>query len=135
MGRTVTVAERPVSLETFQQWGYEFPLPLNLANSRLHWAEKNRKRQEYFTHLDTLVLLKKLPKPPVKPWGKAQAIVSLRSARLMDQDNRHARLKWIWDWLESRGYLEDDKMLDYSLTHNAVPRKHVGVHICLWPVA
>jgi len=85
-----------------------FPLPVNIANSRMHWAERNRKKKAYWAHLDLEVYKGTIPPAPDEPVAKAEAWDHWRIWNRSDQDNLRARLKWVQDWLVTRGYLADD---------------------------
>lgn len=113
-----------------QTLAFEFPLPENLGNHRLHWAVKNKRKLAYFERLDLLVMAKENPKP-IARWGKAEAEIQMRTWRQMDQDGAHARLKWCLDWLQTRGYVENDKHLAYTLVTATAPRKLVGITLVL----
>jgi hypothetical protein len=93
---------------------FEFPLPENLGNARLHWAAKNRRKLDYYDLLDTLVTVKQNPRPPSQPWLKAVATMQMRTWRAMDEGNARSRTKWIDDWLETRGYIQNDRYLTYD---------------------
>ena len=114
---------------------FEFPLPENLGNNRMHWRTKNAKKKEYYAMLDGLVSLRHTPLPPKKPWHKAEAEIQMRTLRRMDQDNAHSRLKWIRDWIETRGYVVNDRDLAYVLDARVAERKHLGVTVVLREVA
>lgn len=87
---------------------FTFPLPENLANSRLHWRRKDRARRAYFDRLTVLRLTGAIPKRPRSPWIRAEIGVTLYPVRQMDTDNLMARVKWPVDWLVQAGYLVDD---------------------------
>lgn len=87
---------------------FEFPLPTNLGNARLHWRAKHRAKKAYWAELDALVLARRLPKPPASPLPRARIAAHLRTYNRMDADNRMFRMKWIGDWLTTRGYVVDD---------------------------
>src|SRR3954471_20842159 len=92
---------------------FEFPLPLNLANSRMHWRMKHRKKLAYWELLDALVMAKKIPKAPATPIVKPEAHITMRTWRRCDTDGAHSRLKWTFDFLETRGYIVNDRDLIY----------------------
>jgi hypothetical protein len=95
---------------------FTLPLPVNLANTSFgHWAMKHRKRKEYWEALDVGVLF--------KPFPRARLDVVMYHTHDTDRDNREARLKWVLDWLTSRGYLVDDA--DAHLE-----RGEIAVHRC-----
>lgn len=88
---------------------FTFPMPVNLANSRLHWRVKHNLKKAYWEKCDGLQLVGFLPPPPDDPFERATATVRLYVHNLMDEGNAMARLKWIEDWLVTRGYLVDDR--------------------------
>ena len=110
---------------------FDLPLPANLGNARMHWAAKNRAKKYYWAALDYMVNLGQLPKPPRTPYRQAHAWIQLRTWRLMDRDNGHARIKWVLDWLQTRGYVMNDKWVTYDLDVIASPRKEVGITMTL----
>ena len=80
------------------------PLPPNMANSRMHWRTKNRKRQDYYQYAMVLAM-KDAPRAPLP---KARVRVTLYVWALMDYDNMIARLKWPLDVLVDAGWIVDD---------------------------
>ena len=110
------------------------PLPMNLANSRLHWRVKNKRKREYFELLDALLMTRNLPDPPAKPWKKARIKVHAYLWSPQDEDNLMARLKWPVDWLRNAGYVVDDrkKNLIYAgIPEQSIDRKHTRLEITL----
>jgi hypothetical protein len=87
----------------------ELPLPVNVANARLHWRSKDTLRQAYFAHCDTLLRAGVEALPPVVPTAYAAIRIELHCKREMDTDNAVARFKWAGDWLQERGYIQSDK--------------------------
>jgi hypothetical protein len=85
------------------------PMPLNLANARLHWRAKDRERDAYFTHCDALQARNAVPAPPAVPLVRATIAAAMVLGGHMDDDNAMARLKWPVDWLRTRGYIADDR--------------------------
>lgn len=85
------------------------PMPPNLANARLHWRAKDRKRTEFFASCDWLQATKMVPAPPAKPVERATLRVVMHLGAAMDTDNAMARTKWAIDWLTSRRYIVDDR--------------------------
>lgn len=89
---------------------FVFPLPENLANARMHWAVKNLKRRDFFDSCDARQNAGLLPPPPKQPFQKVVVVNEcLYLAGHMDDDNAAHRVKWIWDWLKTRGYIADDR--------------------------
>lgn len=110
------------------------PLPLNLANSRMHWRKKNREKKNYFSNCDLLLAGKQLPRPPRKPWERAEITVTMYLYSYMDDDNAMARLKWPIDYLRKAGYITDDRKrnLEYTgLPSQQIDRKNQRLEITL----
>ena len=104
------------------------PLPLNLGNARLHWAEKNRKMNAYFDLCLATVKVKR----PEWPLPRADISATLYVWNLMDEgDNMRTRLKWPLDFLVQRGYIEDDspRTLTWGPVSQAIDRKRPRVEI------
>jgi hypothetical protein len=115
---------------------FELPLPENIANARLHWAKKDRQRRAYFEALDAWVTLRRLPKPPKAPWLTAIATVELRTLQVMDADNAHARTKWCFDWLQTRGYIMNDRDVVRTVEPTAAgSRTRCGITLTLEPLS
>ena len=116
---------------------FEFPLPLNRANRWQHYMARHRTRKELWRNLDTRVTVKRLPRPPLKPWERAHAVIEVRTWRRADVDNCTSRAKDLIDWLVSRGYVVDDGPLHLSLSirATAAPRKQIGVTVTLTEVS
>ena len=87
---------------------FVLPLPMNIGNSRTHWAVKDKARRDYWHALDIGVLTKRLPRPPARPWSRVLLDAEMHHTHDTDKDNREARLKFPLDWLTSRGYIVDD---------------------------
>jgi hypothetical protein len=103
---------------------FTLPLPVNLANTSFgHWAVKHKARKAYWESLDVGVTFKRLPCAPQRPYSRARLDVAMYHTHDTDRDNREARLKWVLDWLTSRGYLVDDA--DAHLE-----RGEIAVHRC-----
>ena len=99
-----------------------FPMPLNLANARLHWAAKMRKHNEWKTR--AVVGERALR-------GRHRAMQRVRVTAVMyvghgpmDDDNATARLKWPLDLLKERGLIVDDKRPHLMLT--GIPEQRQG---------
>lgn len=110
---------------------FEFPLPANIANSRMHWAVKLKAKKAYWATLDALVMARKNPKPPQDAWQEASAGVVMRTFREMDADNATARLKWCLDWLETRGYVQNDRDVAVQVETEVAPLKLCGITLAL----
>lgn len=88
---------------------FVLPLPVNLANSRMHWRVKLNAKQAFYAECDRRQAAGLLPAPPKSPWQRCVAKVTLYLGAEMDNDNAAARTKFCWDWLKTRGYIVDDK--------------------------
>ena len=88
---------------------FTFPMPPNLGNARMHWAVKHKKKTAFWSMADLLLKGKVFPKPPKTPWQKARITAHCVVGAINDTDNLMARMKWVGDWLVTRGYLVDDK--------------------------
>lgn len=111
---------------------FELPLPQQRGNSREHWAAKYKLRKAYWEKCDNSVTLKQNPQAPrLGPWLKASAEIEMRTLQVMDQDNAEARLKDLLDWLQSRGYIVNDKDLVYTLTQKTSLRAECGITMTL----
>lgn len=107
------------------------PLPVNLANCRLHHMVKYRKKKAYWADLDMLLMVKRLPPPPETPWQAVHITFDWYVWNKMDPDGRDARKKWIIDWLRTRGYIIDDREenVDYTDLPQTVDRKSQRVEL------
>lgn len=103
-----------------------FPLPLNLANTNVHWAEKKRRHDAW--KLRALAMDRGLMgRHEPMQYAKATAVYYLGSGvgRPMDDDNATARLKWIGDFLVERGLIVDDRPPHLVLT--GIPERRKGL--------
>ena len=106
-------------------WSFTLPLPPNLANGRMHWAQKNRKRVAYLEGCD-----RRYPADPATTLPKAEVSVTLYVWSEMDRDNAYARVKWALDWLVMRGYVVDDSPAHLELqVSQAIDRKNQRLEI------
>ena len=114
---------------------FDLPLPPQRGNARdAHWAGRYRSRKAYWKHLDMLVLVKRLPKPPPEPWPAAVANVHFRLWNPMDNDNLVSRLKDVNDWLVARGYVVADRadQIRFAMfPTQAIDRRNPGVELVL----
>ena len=83
-----------------------FPMPPNLANSRMHWRVKHKAKVRYWELLDNLSLMKQIPYTTLRGRVSVSSAMTLKAR--MDQDNAMARHKWVMDWLTTRAYWADD---------------------------
>lgn len=92
------------------------PLPLNLANSRLHWRTKNREKKAYYKRCDNLMYFEDFTLPPdTGPMERVEIQATWYVHAKSDPDNIVGRLKWVLDWLVTRGYIVDDKAENVTL--------------------
>jgi len=101
-----------------------FPMPLNLANARLHWRVKHNAKVAYWETLDNLQTVKRIPAPPKTPWTKVRVASVMVVGAAMDDGNAMNRHKWVEDWLVTRGYLVDDSKK--HLTWDGVPTQRIS---------
>lgn len=97
------------------------PMPVNIANGRMHHMVKHRTKVAYWRELDLLAQLDRsrildrtntpcrVPEPPASPLSPVRIDSVLYLGATMDDDNALARLKWVADWLKTRKYIRDDK--------------------------
>ena len=107
------------------------PLPENLANARLHWRTKNRRRANYM-----LACTCADARRPVEPIAPAVVHATLYMHNRMDEDNLTARLKWVIDWLVERQILLDDhpSAMTLGTVEQAIDRKRQRVEVTVVPV-
>lgn len=100
-----------------------FPLPVNLANSRLHWGAKLRKHQEWKTRA---IVGERGLRGRHRPMQQVRvsAVFYLGRGPLSDADNITARLKWPLDFLKERGLIVDDG--PKHLTLAGIPEQRQG---------
>lgn len=111
------------------------PLPLNLANSRLHWAVKQKKKREYWDHLTFLKQARIIPRPPLRWPSFARVEMVLYVAQRMDKGNAYNRVKWLEDWLAGHGYIAGDRedQIDLQVSQQ-VDRKNQRIQVCITPL-
>ena len=108
-------------------WTFTLDLPPNLANGRMHWAEKGRKQAAYVNGCD-----RRYPVDPALTLPKAEAVITLYVHQTMDRDNAFARCKWTLDWLVRRGYVVDDSPDCLRLeVRQEVDRKNQRIEVSL----
>ena len=107
---------------------FVIPLPPNRANARGHWSKHHREKKAYWAELDALQLLGErdgfgVPRPPRWPLPKAKADATLYVWAKMDEFNAGNRLKWVEDWLVTRGYIVNDT--SDVLRWDGIPRQEI----------
>lgn len=99
------------------------PMPPNILNSgrvRAHWSRVYGMKKRYYQDCDARQQLGIIPAPPLTPFRRTVAGVTMRLGNPMDDDNAMGRLKWVWDWLKTRGYILDDRRKNLS---QGIPRQ------------
>ncbi len=97
------------------------PMPMNLANARMHWRVKQKAKKAYWDHLNILATcrvvfgpdLHRIPPAPVAPFARARIASLMFVGAKMDADNAMARHKWALDWLQGAGYIANDRNLEW----------------------
>lgn len=94
------------------------PMPPNFSNpaaraSRNPFAINGRKRR-YWEMLDRLVHAALIPPPPTPCFGAVNVTSTMFVGGRMDRDNSVSRHKWVFDWLQDRGYLHNDRLVDWT---------------------
>jgi Holliday junction resolvase RusA-like endonuclease len=93
------------------------PMPASLSNasgkSRNFWAIAGNKRL-YFRQLDSRVTARLIPAAPSPAFGICTVTTTMYLGARMDVDNAMARHKWPLDWLQERGYIVNDRLIDWS---------------------
>ena len=111
------------------------PLPPNIANARMHWRAKNRRKIAYMAEANVWRMRRD---NPVR-WhggtpGKVAISVKLYVWSIMDIDNLVARLKWPLDWLTMGEYIVDDSpdhLRWAGMPEQEIDRKNRRVEITL----
>ncbi len=99
-----------------------FPMPVNLANARMHWAQKAR-RHEAWKML--AIVRERGLRGRHRPMQQLRVTAIFYVGRgLMDHDNAVARLKWPLDLLKERGLIADDSPRHLTLT--GIPEQRQG---------
>lgn len=111
------------------------PLPKNLANWRAHHMVKHREKKAYWKRCDNLMYFPDFPLPPKDgPMESVTLAATWYVGNLMDEGNAVHRLKWIEDWLVTRGYIMDDRTANVSLSKPVQfidrkdPRVEIEIH-------
>lgn len=109
------------------------PLPPNMANGRMHWRTRQRKRRAYNETCDMACIMYPdvhYARPRV-PLAKAKIRATVYVWAKMDADNLMARLKWPVDFLVNDGWLYDDgpDHLEWEMPRQVVDRKNPRVEI------
>lgn len=98
-----------------------FPMPVNLANARLHWHAKSKAHQEWIMRA---VVSERGLRGRHTPMARCRVTALLYVKRAMDADNAVARLKWPLDLLKLRGIIADDSPAHLLLA--GIPEQRAG---------
>lgn len=94
------------------------PMPATLTNSgrgrSRQWYALHNEKKRYWRQLDELQLTGFIEKPPRTPIGKATVRSLMTLGGRMDEDNAMARHKWVLDWLATRGYIRNDRLMSWA---------------------
>jgi hypothetical protein len=95
-----------------------FPMPPMLTNSdkgrSRHWRALEGEKKRYWKRLDELQLVGLIPKPQRRAIARGTLRSTMTLGSRMDEDNAVARHKWAIDWLATRGYVENDRLLKWE---------------------
>ena len=96
---------------------------------------KHREKKAYWKRCDNLMYFPDFPLAPEDGPMEGVTISATWYVRnLMDEDNAVARLKWVLDWLKTRGYIVDDRTENVSLAKpiqfidRKDPRLEIEIH-------
>ena len=107
-------------------------LPLstpNLTNGRRHWRALAADKKKYYELADGWQLTGKTQPPPQHPFGPCHIAAIMHVGAKHDADNLLARFKWAGDWLESRGYVVNDRDLVWRGIPEQVAKRGVEYRI------
>ena len=112
---------------------FQMPLPPNQGNRRGHWRVGWQAKKDFYAACDARQNVSLLPAPPSEPWDAATLSAHFYVHNLSDPDNLHARLKFVQDWLVTRGYIVDDSPAHLTLVTatQEIDRKDKRLHVTL----
>jgi len=111
------------------------PMPPTLTNSGAgrsrQWWSIHREKKAYWRRLDELQLVGLIPKPQrrIIERGTVRSVMTLGGG--MDDDNAMARHKWVMDWLATRGYVRNDKLIKWEAMPVQVVKRDAEYTIAL----
>jgi len=115
--------------------GFVVPVPLNLANSRMHWAKAHRQKRKYWDVMTLYKNCKAIPAAPLVPPELAIVRMKFFLWAKNDTDNLYNRAKWPLDWLVGWGYIAGDRDDQIRLEiSQEVDRKFPRLRIEIEPV-
>lgn len=103
----------------------------------MHWRVKQKAKKDYYALLDMKQMVRDFPAPPKQRIEKASIRATVYAWNKGDTGNVMNRMKYIEDWLVTRGYLVDDS--EKHLTWEGFPvqiidRKQKRVEITVTPL-
>ena len=110
------------------------PLPLNKANTSMHWAVLRKRRALYFDVADLLCAKAMRQRKKYPPSELTMLTATFYLWAKMDQDNLMARLKWPVDWLIHAGFIADDSpshLLHMGIPTQKIDRKYQRLELVL----
>lgn len=108
----------------------DLPEPPNIANARLHWRAKHRKRKAYMH--DAYYLAVAQHRPPKEPPEHVKIRAHLRLWNLRDEDNLTASIKWALDALRGAYFVDDDPAhLTLESVTQEIDRKNRGLTLTI----
>jgi hypothetical protein len=94
---------------------FELPLPPNTGNQRGHWRTRERQKKDFWKACDNLQYFPDFPYPPRSPMERVTIQATWFVHNRMDPDGAVFRLKYVLDWLRTRGYIADDREANVTL--------------------
>jgi len=103
------------------------PMPPTLTNSgrgrSRQWWALHAEKKRYWRQLDERQTAGLIPIPGKRPIGRATVRSTMTVAARNDDDNAVSRHKWVIDWLATRGYLVNDRLLRWSTFPEQIVRQ------------
>ena len=101
------------------------PLPYNWGNERIHWAKEAKLKKAFMLRATAME-----PWRPAAPYETLHVHATLYTYNRMDEDNLHARMKFVLDWLEMREIVVNDRDVRLKC-EQAIDRKNQRVELVL----
>ena len=92
------------------------PMPRSVANASgrsRHWRTVAREKRAYLNVLDALQMGRLIPEVPALPLRRVQITATMYVGGRHDQDNLVSRCKWPLDWIASRGFVGNDRDIEW----------------------
>lgn len=122
---------------------FRFPLPPSRSQDSRGWRGKHFGKKAYHAQLDEMQGLRfvgdgcLVPAPPAEAWSAADYTAELFVHNRYDDDGAVAQAKWALDWLQSRGYVGNDRdmhMLEPPTQHiSRGKNRRREIVIRVWP--